>query len=453
METYRDRGGLERMKPMMDPVLRAKGVGVRATLALAALMALAGGALAAEPYPDRPITLIVPYAAGGSSDVLARLIGERMSKSLGQQIVVDNRAGAGSRLGIEIAAKSAADGYTLLLADMPHTIIPAIQKGVHYDPVRHFTPIGLIGTASMVFFVNPAVKAETAQDFVALAKAEPEKITIASGGIGSATHLTAELFQAKTGIKLVHVPFRGAGPAMNDLVAGHVQSGFTTLATASSVLDRVRALAVASETRLATPASIPTFKENGIDLVVEHWWGVLAPAGLPPEIAARLTGDLKAILDSQEFATRLAPLGVTASHASPAQFRALIESDTARWAEIVKSVGISVLIREAAMSAFGGNRPCPKSLPCPASRQTHLIRHRRERPSRPPSVSSAAPRAQARASPRPTAKRHRNKPARMLAAGADSPVPARPAAARQLDRRSAAGTLPEPARETKLQPG
>ena len=203
-----------------------------ATLALAAL---AGGALAAEPYPDRPVTLIVPYAAGGSSDVLARLIGERMSKSLGQQIVIDNRAGAGSRLGIEIAAKSAADGYTLLLADMPHTIIPAIQKGVHYDPVRDFTPIGLIGTASMVFFVNPAVKAETAQDFVALAKADPEKITIASGGIGTATHLTAELFQARAGIKLVHVPFRGAGPAMNDLVAGHVQSGFTTLATASSV--------------------------------------------------------------------------------------------------------------------------------------------------------------------------------------------------------------------------
>src|SRR6266540_571232 len=250
-----------------------------AKLALAALIALAGSA-AAEPYPDHPVTLIVPYAAGGSSDVLARLLGEGLSKSLGQQIVIDT------------AAKSAPDGYTLLLADMPHTIIPAIQKGVHYDPVRDFTPIGLIGTASMFFFVNPAVKAETAHDFVALAKANPEKITIASGGIGSATHLTAELFQARTGIKLVHVPFRGAGPAMNDLVAGHVQSAFTTLATASSVLDRVRALAIASETRLATRTSIPTFREGGIDLVVEHWWGVLAPVGLPSEIAARLTRDL-----------------------------------------------------------------------------------------------------------------------------------------------------------------
>src|SRR5215469_10965043 len=299
MGTHRDRGGLERMKTIIDriPVLGAKGVRLRATLALAALMALAGGAPAAEPYPDRPITLIVPYAAGGSSDVLARLIGERMSKSLGQQIVVDNRAGAGSRLGIEIAAKSASDGYTLLLADMPHTIIPAIQKGVHYDPVRDFTPIGLIGTASMIFFVNPAVKAETVGDFVALAKADPGKITIASGGIGSATHLTAELFQAKAGIKLVHVPFRGAGPAMNDLVAGHVQSGFTTLATANSVLDRVRALAIASPTRLPAQPNIETFRESGIDLVVEHWWGVLAPAGLPSEIAARLTRDLKAILD------------------------------------------------------------------------------------------------------------------------------------------------------------
>ena len=311
-------------------------------LALAALIALTGSALAAEPYPDHPITLIVPYAAGGSSDVLARLIGERMSKSLGQQVVIDNRVGAGSRLGIEVAAKSAADGYTLLLADMPHTIIPAIQNGVHYDPVRDFTPIGLIGTASMVFFVNPAVKAQTIRDFVALAKAQAGKMTIASGGIGSATHLTAELFQARAAIKLVHVLFRGAGPAMNDLVAGHVQSGFTTLATASSVLDRVRALAGASNTRLTTLPSIPTFRESGIDLVVEHWWGVLAPAGLPPAIAARLIGELKAILASGEFATRLEPLGVTVSHASPEQFRGLIESDTARWADIVKSVGISV---------------------------------------------------------------------------------------------------------------
>src|SRR5205823_14681670 len=146
-------------------------------------------------------------------------------------------------------------------------------------------------TAPLFFFVNPAGKAETVADFVALPKAAPEKITPASGGIGRATHLTAELFQARAGIKLVHVPFRGAGPAMNDLVAGHVQSGFTTLATASSVLDRVRALAIASETRLATRTSIPTFREGGIDLVVEHWWGMLAPAGLAPEIAARLTGD------------------------------------------------------------------------------------------------------------------------------------------------------------------
>ena len=174
-----------------------------AKLALAALLALAGSALAAEPYPDHPVTLIVPYAAGGSSDVLARLLNEPLSKSLGQPIIVDNRAGAGSRIGTEVAAKSAPDGYTLLLADMPHTIVPAIQKGVHYDPVRDFTPIGPIGTASMFFFVNPAVKVETAADFVALAKASSDKITIASGGIGSATHLTAELFQAKAGIKLV----------------------------------------------------------------------------------------------------------------------------------------------------------------------------------------------------------------------------------------------------------
>src|SRR5437763_11020983 len=304
------------MKIIIDwiTVLRARRAGLRAKLALAAIIALAGSALAAEPYPDRPVTLIVPYAAGGSSDVLARLIGERLSKSLGQQVVIDNRAGAGSRLGIEFAAKSAADGYTLLLADMPHTIIPAIQKGVHYDPVHDFTPIGLIGTASMVFFINPEVKAQTVRDFVALAKAEPGKMTIASGGIGSATHLTAELFQAKAGIKLVHVPFRGAGPQMNDLVAGHGQSGFTTLATASSVLDRVRALAVASETRLPTWTSLPTFKESGIDLVVEHCSSEPAPAGLPATIAASLKGVLKVSIRSDKLNRSLLPARQTGTN-------------------------------------------------------------------------------------------------------------------------------------------
>lgn len=314
-----------------------------ARLALIAILALTAPA-AAQTYPERPITMVVPYAAGGSSDILARLLGERLAKGLGQSIVVDDRAGAGSRIGIEIVAHATADGYTLLLADMPHTIVPAIQKGVRYDPVRDFTPIGLIGTASMVLFVNPAVAATSARDFVALAKADPGKITVASGGIGSTTHLTAELFQDKTGIRLLHVPFRGAGPALTDLMAGHVQSGFTTLATASAALDSgaVRALAIAGEQRLASRPAIPTLKEAGIDLVVEHWWGVLAPAGLSPAIAARLTAALQAVLDTPEFAARLQPLGVAPAHMAPEQFGALIASDTARWADIVKAAGITV---------------------------------------------------------------------------------------------------------------
>jgi tripartite-type tricarboxylate transporter receptor subunit TctC len=315
-----------------------------ATLILIALLALAAPGAAAQTFPDRPITMVVPYAAGGSSDILARLIGERLARTLGQQIVVDDRAGAGSRIGTEIVAHAAPDGYTLLLADMPHTIVPAIQKGVRYDPVRDFTPIGLIGTASMVLFVNPAVPAATIREFVALAKADPGRITVASGGIGSTTHLTAELFQERTGTRLLHVPFRGAGPALTDLMAGHVQSGFTTLATASAALDSgaVRALAIASEQRLASRPAIPTLQEAGIDLVVEHWWGVLAPAGLPPAIAARLTADLQAVLDAPEFATRLQPLGVAPAHVAPEKFRELIASDQARWADIVKAAGITV---------------------------------------------------------------------------------------------------------------
>jgi tripartite-type tricarboxylate transporter receptor subunit TctC len=287
--------------------------------------------------------MIVPYAAGGSSDVLARLLGERLAQALGQPIVVDDRAGAGSRIGSELVAHATPDGYTLLLADMPLTIIPAIQKGVRYDPARDFTPVGLIGTASMVLFVNPATPAATVADFVALARQEPGKITIASGGIGSTTHLTAELFQAKAGVKLLHVPYRGAGPALTDLMAGQVRSGFTTLATASAALaaGSVRALGSASEKRIDALPAVSTFREAGIDLVVEHWWGVLAPAGLPSAVATRLQAALRDTLAAPDIATRLAPLGVTPAHRSPDEFRALIASDTARWADIVRAAGIT----------------------------------------------------------------------------------------------------------------
>jgi tripartite-type tricarboxylate transporter receptor subunit TctC len=311
-------------------------------LAFAAFLALAAAATSAQTFPDRPISMIVPYAAGGSSDVLARLLGERLTQALGQSIVVDDRSGAGSRIGSELVAHAAPDGYTLLLADMPLAIIPAIQKGVRYDPVRDFTPIGLIGTASMVLFVNPATPATTVADFVALARQEPGKINIASGGIGSTTHLTAELFQAKAGVKLLHVPYRGAGPALTDLMAGQVQSGFTTLATAAPALaaGSVRTLASASEKRIDALPAVPTFREAGIDLVVEHWWGVLAPARLPPAIAARLQAALRNTLTAPDIATRLAPLGVTPAHRSPDEFRTLIANDTARWADIVRAAGI-----------------------------------------------------------------------------------------------------------------
>src|SRR6202012_4123953 len=207
------------------------------------------------------------------------------------------------------------------------------------DPVRDFTPIGLIGTASMVLFVNPSTPVASVADLVALARKEPGKITIASGGIGSTTHLTAELFQAKAGVKLLHVPYRGAGPAMTDLMAGQVQSGFTTLATAAAAVSagQGRALASASEKRIDALPATPTFREAGIDLVVEHWWGVLAPAGLPPAVAARLQAALRNALAAPDTATRLAPLGVTPAHRSPDEFRTLMANDTARWADIVRA--------------------------------------------------------------------------------------------------------------------
>ena len=313
-------------------------------LATAAVALLAVSQSAAQTYPNRPVTLIVPYAAGGSSDVLARLIGERLSQLLGQQFVVENKAGAGSRIGTELAARAEPDGYTLILSDMPHTIVPALQANVGYHPVRDFAPIALIGTAPMFLFVHPTSPAQSAADFIARAKAEPGKITIASGGNGSTTHLMAELLQVRAGIKLAHIPYRGAGPAINDLVAGQVQSGFTTLATAGSLLEggKIRALGVTAERRLPSHPAVPTFAESGLDLVVEHWWGILAPAKVPEPALQRLRQTVTTVLEAPDIRARFEQLGVVPASATPERFRALLESETTRWAEVVRTAGVKV---------------------------------------------------------------------------------------------------------------
>src|SRR5688572_1697837 len=190
----------------------------------------------AQDYPNKPVRFIVPYAPGGSSDVLARTLGQKLAESLGQSFLVDNRPGAGSMVGTDVAAKSAPDGYTIILSDMPHAINPSINAKVPYDPVADFSPVTVIGVSPMFLFSNPSAEAKSLKELIALAKAQPGKIAFASGGNGATTHLVAELLQAHAGIKLIHVPYKGAGPAIADVAAGQVPIAFTSMATAAALM-------------------------------------------------------------------------------------------------------------------------------------------------------------------------------------------------------------------------
>ena len=317
--------------------------GLFTMLACAASVAVAQ--TPAANYPVKFVRFIVPYAPGGSSDVLARTIGQKLGSALGQTFVVDNRPGAGSMVGTDIAAKATPDGYTIILSDMPHTINPAIYAKVPYDPIKDFSPVTVIGVSPMFLFVNPAVKAQNVKDFIALAKAQPGKLSIASGGTGATTHLMAELLQSNAGIKLNHVPYKGAGPALTDVVAGQIPATFTSMATAAPFAQsgRLRILGVTSAKRLPAFPDVATFEESGISgLVVEHWWGIMAPAGVPKPIVEKLRGEIVAAVNSPDVRERFTVLAVEPRTNTPQQFQALLESDVKRWAKVVRDAGIKI---------------------------------------------------------------------------------------------------------------
>ncbi|MDB5812041.1 MAG: uncharacterized protein JWN94_4163 [Betaproteobacteria bacterium] len=311
---------------------------------LAAASTLSAHSAAAE-YPVKFIRFIVPYAPGGSSDVLARTLGQKLGASLGQTFVIDNRPGAGSMVGTDIAAKATPDGYTIILSDMPHTINPSIYTKVPYDPVKDFTPITTVGVSPMFLFVNPAVKAQNVKELIALAKAQPGKLAIASGGTGATTHLMAELLQSHAGIKLTHVPYKGAGPALSDVVAGQIPGTFTSMATAAPFAQsgRLRILGVTSAKRLAAFPEVATFEESGVPgMIVEHWWGVMAPAGVPTPIAEKLRVAIVNAVSAPDVRERFTVLAVEPRTCTPEEFRKLLEADVRRWAKVVKDAGIKI---------------------------------------------------------------------------------------------------------------
>jgi tripartite-type tricarboxylate transporter receptor subunit TctC len=309
------------------------------------LLALPAFDAGAQGYPTKPVRFIVPYAAGGSSDIIARIYGQRLSETMGQTFVVDNRPGAGGVIGTEILAKSLPDGYTLILQDMPHTINPAVYGKVPYDPVRDFTAITLVARAPQWLFLHPAVPAKTARELIALARAQPGNLKIGSAGNGSGTHLMAELLMRGGGIQLTHVPYKGAGPAVTATVGGEMNAVFTSMPAAVAFVQsaRLRPVGVTTARRHPSHPEVPTFEESGVpNMVLHHWFGVLAPAGLPKPVHARLTSEFTNAVHHPAIVERYKALILEPATLSPEEFRRLIETDLARWGKVVREAGIKV---------------------------------------------------------------------------------------------------------------
>jgi tripartite-type tricarboxylate transporter receptor subunit TctC len=301
--------------------------------------AYCAAAISADGYPAKPVRLVVPFAPGGGSDVVGRLIGQKLSDSLGQTVVVDNRPGAASMLGTDLVARSQADGYTLLLADLALTINPAFYvKQAPADPAKQFVGVAQVAETPYVLMVHPGVPAATIKDFIALAKAQPGKINVGSSGNGGGLHLTLELFKVKAGVNLNHIPYKGGVPALTDTMAGQIQATFIGLGGTLQYVQngRVRALVVTSAKRNATLPDLPTLVELGYDVIVTNWYGVVTPAGTPRPVVNRLYDDIGRALAQPDVRERLTATGLELVPQSPGQFHQFIAAETKRWAQAVK---------------------------------------------------------------------------------------------------------------------
>jgi tripartite-type tricarboxylate transporter receptor subunit TctC len=300
----------------------------------------------ADAYPDKPIRLVVPFPAGGPTDMVARPLAQFLGEQLKQSVIVDNRGGAGGGIGAEVVAKAPADGYTLLMATVGTQAINAtLYRKLGYDPVKDFTPISLVAAAPVALVVHPSVPVSSVAELIALAKSKPGSLNFGSAGNGTPGHLTGEMFRAATGVDLKHVPYKGSAPALSDLLGGQIQIMFDPL---QSVLAQVRAgrlklLAISSKTRSPAAPDVPTFAEAGLkDFEATAWWAVFAPASLPPAIAARLNTSVNAVVNSPAFRALLEPQGVTVlgdSREALAQFQ---RSEIDKWGNAVRASGASV---------------------------------------------------------------------------------------------------------------
>ena len=314
---------------------------IAAALALSAVLPQAFS----QTYPARPITLIVPFPPGGSTTVVARIIGEKMSETIGQPVVIDNRGGAGGTVGTRSAAKSAPDGYTILLSYTATMAIgPNLQASAGYDPRKDFAPIGRIGSTPMVIVVHPDLKAKSISDLIKVVKNDPNPLQYGSAGVSTVGHLAGEMFAHMAGIKMLHIPYKGSGPMMTDLLGGHIKMSFTNVPVAhgSVASGKLRALAIASSQRSAMMPEVPTAAETGLPgYEAGLLYGLVAPAGTPKPIIDRLNKELRAALATAEVQKRLATEGADAMPSTPEEYVADIDREEIAWAKLLKAIGLS----------------------------------------------------------------------------------------------------------------
>jgi tripartite-type tricarboxylate transporter receptor subunit TctC len=296
----------------------------------------------AQDYPSKPVRLIVPFPPGGSNDVVGRMIAQQLSDRLGKQVVVDNRGGAGGVIGSEAAANALPDGYTLLVISIAHAVSPWLYK-LNYDPIKSFVPVAILASGTNVLVVNPDLPVHSVGELIALAKQKPGELNYASAGIGSFQHLGGELFKLMAGVNIVHVPYKGGGPAMTDVVGGHTKIMFSSLVqTSGFVLNgQLRALGTGGAHRSPVLPDVPTIAEAGLTgYEANNWWGVVAPAGTPPAIVEKLHKEITAVQNSEQTKKQFAAEGAEVVQMSSAEFGAFMASEMAKWQRVVKESGM-----------------------------------------------------------------------------------------------------------------
>ena len=313
--------------------------------AVGVLIVFAGSAAAQQAYPDKPIRMIVPYPPGGSTTTMARLIAQKLTESWGQQVIIDNRGGANTIIGTEALTKSSPDGYTMLLGGSTLVILPSLYDKLPFDVIRDFAPVATLASTELILVVHPAVPANTLQELIALAKSKPGQLNFASAGSGGNPHLMGELLNITAGIKLQHIPYKGTGPSLTDLMGGQVQLAFNNPINVIAHIKngKMRAIAVTGEHRLSALPEVPTFVEAGLaGINLKTWFGVLAPAGTPAAVVNKLSAEIARIMSTPDTKAKLVSQGLDTYVSTPEQTAALMKADMAKYAKIIKTANIKL---------------------------------------------------------------------------------------------------------------